>query len=125
MGEFVQIRTSPADIVTIANSIRSRGEALERAVAAHLPAIEERERREKTFPPDEFTGDFHEQYTAAATGVRGTPSTVNQAVREAALFCAEQLTHIGEYVAGAMATYDVTDQQGGADIAAAGHHDPR
>ncbi len=120
MGEYVRISSSPTDIINIAHRIKDRGEDLAKAVQERIPEIEERERREGTFPPDQFTNEFHPQYVTATTDAEGHPSTANVALRSAAKYCGDKLVEIGEYVAGAMASYDVTDQETGADIAKAG-----
>ncbi|MFI1988198.1 hypothetical protein [Actinoplanes sp. NPDC020271] len=121
MGEFVEIRTSPAEIINIARSLRDKGEALEQAAKRHSIDIEAREKREDVFPAgDEFSNQFEPQYHGATTDVTGAGSTANLALRAAAEFCGAQLKTIGDYVASAMASYDVTDQQSGTDIAKAG-----
>ncbi|GAA2867332.1 hypothetical protein Acy02nite_10280 [Actinoplanes cyaneus] len=121
MGEFVEIRTSPAEIINIARSLRDKGEALEQAAKRHDTDIAAREKRGDVFPADdEFSNQFEPQYHGATTDVTGAGSTANLALRAAAVFCGTQLKTIGDYVATAMASYDATDQQGGTDIAKAG-----
>jgi hypothetical protein len=120
VGEFVEIRTSPAEIINIARTLKDKGEALQKAAAKHNADIASRERGDVFPEADEFSEQFEPQYHGATTDVTGAGSTANVALRMAAEFCGQQLIDIGNYVAGAMATYDVTDQQGGTDIAKAG-----
>jgi hypothetical protein len=120
MGEYVRISSSPTDIINIAHRLKDRGETLAKAVKDRIPEIEERENRGGTFPPDQFTNEFHPQYVTATTDAEGKPSTANVALRSAAQYCGDKLVEIGEYVANAMVSYDVTDQQSGADIAKSG-----
>ncbi|BCY06439.1 hypothetical protein [Actinoplanes sp. L3-i22] len=123
MGEFVEIRTSPAEIINIAHGLREKGEALQKAAQRHNHDIEKREEPHDVFPAgDEFVEGFHPDYIGPTTDVNGHGSTTNAALRAAAEFCGKQLIDIGNYVASAMATYDVADQQAGADITKAGQH---
>ncbi len=117
MGEYVEIRSSPAEIMSIANGLRGQGEALRGEVSGINGEIQERENRADTFPPDQFTDGFLTNYHQAAPGVDGTTTTANVAVRQSAAYCARKLIEIGDFVGAAMVNYGATDDESGEDIA--------
>jgi hypothetical protein len=117
MSEYVEIRSSPAEIMSIANGLRGQGEALRGDVSGINGEIRERESRAETFPPDDFTNNFLKNYHQEAPGVDGTNTTANVAVRQSAAYCAGKLIQIGDFVGAAMMNYGATDDESGEDIA--------
>jgi len=117
MGEYVEIKSSPAEIMSIANGLRSQGESLRSTVSDINNEVRERENRPDTFPPDQFTDGFLVNYKQAAPGVDGVTTTANVAVRQSAAYCARKLIEIGDFVGAAMMNYGATDDESGEDIA--------
>lgn len=117
MSEYVEIRTSPAEIMSIANGLRGQGEDLRDAVSDHNREIMAREMRDDIFPPDQFTTGFLTNYHQDAPGADGTTTTANVAVRQSAAYCGSKLIQIGEFVGTAMMNYGATDDESGEDIA--------
>lgn len=117
MSEYVEIRTSPAEIMSIANGLRSKGEDLLGTVSDCNREIIARETRADTFPPDQFTTGFLANYHQDAPGTDGETTTANVSVRQSAEYCATKLTDIGEFVGAAMMNYGATDDESGEDIA--------
>jgi hypothetical protein len=119
MGEYVEIRTSPAEIMGIANGIRGQGEQLSGDVGDISQEIAERENRADTFPPDQFTDDFVAKYKQDVPGADGKTTAANEAVRASAEYCGTKLVEIGDFVGRAMVNYGATDDESGQDIAGA------
>jgi hypothetical protein len=117
MSQYVEIRTSPAEIMSIANGIRSRGEQLESSVRSINDEITAHEAGPETLPLDQFTERFNEKYRAPTTTAAGLPAEANVAVRDSAQFCGAKLVDIGETVSAAMMNYGATDDDSGQDIA--------
>lgn len=116
MSEFVEIKTSVADIIGIANGLRSRGESLADAVEATTLQIRELEDGRETFPPDDFTNSFLPNYRTDAQDTTGTSMTANLAVTSSAHHMGTELSRIADTVSDAMWSYGATDDAGGADI---------
>ena len=116
MSNFVEIRSSPAEIINIANGLRSSGAALTSAVSDICHEIVAQEREPKTFPSDQFTDPFLAQYEKVADSTDGDGHPANMAVRLGAVYCGTKLTEIGDFVNKAMVNYEAGDQQGATEI---------
>ena len=117
MSNYIEITSTPGEIISIANGIRSKGMELTAQLRGIKSAIDEHEGRADTFPSDQFTDPFvNDNYHMAVPAANDTTVPANQAVKESAVYCGTKLTAIGDFVATAMVNYDATDQQGGADI---------
>lgn len=116
MSEFVEIRTSVADIIGIANGLRSRGEALADTVSSTTEQIRQKEAGRETFPPDDFTGPFLQNYHAAAQDTRGNAMPAHEAVTSSAHHMGTELSRIADGVSDAMWSYGATDDASGEDL---------
>jgi hypothetical protein len=116
MGEYVDIKSSPDEIISIANGLHARGEELKKAVEGINGDIKQHEGRQETFPPDKFTAEFRKHYDQAVPGADGKTVPAHEAIQQSALYCGEKLSEIGEFVNKAMTNYGVTDIQSGDDI---------
>lgn len=116
MGEYVDISTSPADLISIANGLRSQGERLAAAMRASAADIERLEGRAETFPRDDFTNGFLEKYHDLTEQSQGHHVPANEAVRNSAVDMGTKLTKIGDFVAGAMFAYTGADEENATDI---------
>lgn len=120
MGEYVDIKSSPGEIISIADGIRARGEDLKKTVDGINHDIKEHEARQETFPPDKYTNEFRKHYDQLVPGADGKELPAHEAIQQSALFCGEKLREIGELVNQAMTNYEVTDVQSGDDIGKTG-----
>jgi hypothetical protein len=116
MSEFVEIKSSPAEIMGIANGISDRGRALTSRIADLNDAIVVHDNENTVYPSDQFSDPFKATYKQSAVGADGKPTTADEAVRSSATYCGTKLTEIGDYVSGAMMNYGATDDESGADI---------
>ncbi|GAA0479045.1 hypothetical protein Aca07nite_68360 [Actinoplanes capillaceus] len=116
MSNFVEIRSSPAEIISIATGLSNRGADLVTAVSGICHEIEAQEREPKTFPSDQFTDPFVAQYKKVADATDGDGHPANEAVRLGAAYCGTKLTEIGDFVNKAMVNYEAGDQQGATEI---------
>lgn len=117
MSNFVEIKSSPAEIIGIATGISQRGSELASTVTEINQAITDHENRAKTFPSDQFTDGFTKEYWKHVEAADGKTHPANEAVRVGALYCGTKLTEIGDFVNQAMVNYEASDQQGADDIA--------
>jgi hypothetical protein len=117
MSNFVEIKSSPAEIISIANGIHSKGTDLISAVSQINRDIVEHENKPDTFPSDQFTDGFTKEYWKVVEAADGKMHPSNEAVRVGAEYCGTKLTEIGDFVNQAMVNYEASDQQGGDDIA--------
>jgi hypothetical protein len=118
MSEFVEIKTSVADIISVANGLRAKGDALRTTVTGINADIAAQEEAAETFPPDKFTGEFRKTYDEPVQDSKGTTVPTHLAIRNSAVDAADKLVQIGETVGKAMINYSVTDDDSGTDIAA-------
>ncbi len=118
MSEFVEIKTSAADIISAANRLRAKGDELQRTIAAINTDIMRQESAGETLPPDKFTDEFRKKYDAPVTDTKGEFVATHVAVRLSAIHAAYELEKLGEAVSKAMVNYSVTDDDSGTDIAA-------
>lgn len=116
MSEFVEIRTSVADIIGIANRLRSRGETLVDTVTSTTQQIRDNEGGRETFPPDDFTGPFLQNYHALAEDTRGNAMPAHEAVTSSAQHMGAELSRIADRVSDAMWSYGATDDASGDDL---------
>jgi hypothetical protein len=122
MSNFVEIGTSVADIISIANRIRVRGEELAGAASDASTDIETQEGRGETFPSDKFTDPFLEIYHASTEYGQGDEvvhGTTNVAIRATAVEMGHKLSEIGDWVGQAMFTYTAQNEGNASDIASA------
>lgn len=117
MGEYVNIKSSPGEIISIANGIRGKGEDLVRTVEGVNRDIDMHERKGETFPSDQFTDAFKKHYDQQVPAADGGTMPANQAIQESAVYCGKKLIDIGDFVNTAMTNYTATDDQSGDDIA--------
>jgi hypothetical protein len=120
MSEFVEIKTSIADIINIANGLRSQGDTLSGTMKSSVTAITAIEQHPETLPIDEFTQGFLDNYHSHVEGEHG-PVNANEAVKGSALALGEALTSIGDGVAKAMWAYSAADDDNAADVGSAGN----
>ncbi|GLY01593.1 MULTISPECIES: hypothetical protein [Actinoplanes] len=116
MSNFVQIGSSPAEIIGIATRIRNRGSDLSEEISRLNQAIRSQEAEGDTLPHDDFTDAFLKEYNKVATASDGKDYPACEAVRIGAASCGDKLTAIGDFVVKAMTGYESTDQQSGDDI---------
>jgi hypothetical protein len=119
MSEFVEIKTSIADIINIANGLRAKGEALTGTMKHSVAAITTIEEHPETLPHDEFTDGFLVNYHAQVKGEHGMVNA-NEAVKGSALALGVGLTSIGDGVAKGMWAYSAADDDNAADVGSAG-----
>jgi hypothetical protein len=116
MSSFVEIRTSVAEIVAIANGLRDKGRDLTDAMSHAVSEVEAHERNPKTFPPDEFTDTFMGIYHKEVPTGDGHTMSVNEAVKHGVGGLGEAMTSLGDFVADAMWTYQGQDTENATDI---------
>jgi hypothetical protein len=116
MSEFIEIRTSVADIIGIANGLRSRGDSLAETVSGTTARIRELESGRETFPPDDFTTPFLAHYNADSQDTKGTSMPANLAVTSSAHHMGTELSRLADGVSDAMWSYGATDDSSGQDI---------
>jgi hypothetical protein len=116
MSEFIEIRTSVAEIIGIANGLRSRGEALADTVSSTAEQIRQKEAGPQTFPPDDFTNQFRPNYEAPAEDTQGKPLSANRAVTSSAHHMGTELSRLADGVSDAMWSYGATDDASGEDL---------
>lgn len=115
MSNFVDIKTSASDIISVANNLRGQGEALDEKVKTLVEAVAVHEKEGKTFPPgDEFVETFLENYSKPGEGGKHGPP--NQAVQDAAKGMGPAMTGLADYVADAMWSYQGQDEDSGKEI---------
>lgn len=113
MSSYVNIGTSAADIISIANDLRSQGRTLNDTMKTAIQRVEDGENDAGTFPPDEFTDTFLENYHKPT---EGSNEPANAAVRKAATSVGDGMVSLGDYVANAMFSYLGQDIDSGTDI---------
>lgn len=119
MGEYVEIGSGVADMISAANGLRAQGDALAEQMRTTGRNLSEMEQRQETFPPDDFTREFLKTYHATTQDSQGNSTTVNLAVRHSAVDMGTKLAEIGAFVAEAMVTYTGTDEANASGITAA------
>jgi hypothetical protein len=122
MSQYMEIGTSIANMIDMANRLRDRGDRLERAMTDAANAIEQHENGAKTFPPDKFTDPFLKTYHSDAEYSQGgqvVSGPANVAIRATAIEMGRQLREIADWVATAMFTYATQNEGNADDIASA------
>jgi hypothetical protein len=119
MSNYVEIKTSIADILSLANGLRSQGKALTDKMKPLLADVEALERDGETFPPDDFTTTFLGTYHRPVDAGDGK-LPASAAVKRSATGIGAAMTGIGDYVANAMWNYQGADEDNAKDIGAAG-----
>jgi hypothetical protein len=121
MSNYVEIKTSIADILSIANGLRTRGEALTGTMKSAIEEIRKLEDDSETFPKDDFTDGFLPLYNKDIPAGDGTTLHANLAVQKSAIQMGEVLERTGQNVANAMWNYHGTDDDNATDISKAGN----
>ncbi|AEV82482.1 hypothetical protein ACWT_1464 [Actinoplanes sp. SE50] len=118
MGNYVSIKSSPSELINVADRLRDHGISLTANVRAIKLDIVEHENRGDTFPSDKFTDGFvPKNYKKPVPGpVPGQDIPANEALMQGAEAVAARLQEVGEYVGKAMVNYDVTDLENAGDI---------
>jgi hypothetical protein len=111
MSEFVQIASSPAEIMAIASRLRRTGNDLAEKAVTMGRNLKTAEDNPRAMPSDQFSDEFLKHYHQD-TGA----GPANQAVRDSAVQAGKALAGIGESVFSAMANYSATDEESGTDI---------
>ncbi|WP_431915399.1 hypothetical protein [Micromonospora wenchangensis] len=120
MSSFVEIRTSVADILGIANRLRINGQSMSTAMDGKLGAITTLEAAPGTLPRDEFTEEFLKTYHKPVEVPGGGGQQMNEAVKATVPQLGEAMDKLGAYVADAMWSYTGTDDDNATDIDRAG-----
>ena len=115
MSNYVEIRTSTADIIGIANQIRDQGQTLADNVRGAVEHVTTHEHDGGTFPPDEFTNRFLENYHKPVEG-DGHSLPTNEAVKQNATQMGQAMKSMGDFVANAMFSYEGQDMDNADDI---------
>src|SRR5687768_2814316 len=118
MSSYVEIGSSIADIISIANRLRVRGEDLASAASDASAEIMDQEGRQETFPPDRFTNEFLRNYHASAeysVGDEVTTGPTNGAIRATAVEMGHKLRDVGDWVGQAMFTYAAQNEGNASD----------
>lgn len=117
MGEYVEIRTGVAEIINLANTLRTSGERLTSAVQGANSEIVQLEAGPETLPHDDFAEQFLSKYHEMVPGPEGDEDVeANAAVRLSATNLASTLTELGNFVAGSMFAYNASDDGNARDI---------
>jgi hypothetical protein len=120
MSEYVQITSSPAELMGIASQISGRGQQLSDRVKALNDAIHTHDNESAVYPSDQFSDPFKAKYQQPTVDSEGKPSIASEAVKDSASYCGKKLGEIGDFIGTAMMNYGATDDQSGADITQAG-----
>ncbi|BCJ45182.1 hypothetical protein GCM10010168_69830 [Actinoplanes ianthinogenes] len=115
MGEFVQIRTSPASLIEIGHSMQRAGRDLENRVDEIRNGITSHENA-RALPEDKYTDEYRKKYFEEITDSEGTTSKSNEAVVKSCRYCGTMLIRVGETVANAMVNYQSADEDAAGDI---------
>jgi hypothetical protein len=116
MSEYVEIRSSAADILNIANRLRNQGTTLNETLTATANRITGIEEHPETLPPDKFTDGFTKSYLSPVEGADGVTSTANEAVKQSAVQMGTVLKQMGDSVVNAMWAYSGTDDDNATDV---------
>jgi hypothetical protein len=116
MSEYVEVRSSIADMLGIANGLRARGEALTESMAAAMHAVRAAEAHPRTFPRDDFTNPFLDNYHKPVPSSDGGTLHANEAVQRSAEMLGGAMRTLGDNVARAMWAYAGTDEDNATDI---------
>lgn len=120
MSEYVQITSSPAELMGVGSRISGRGQQLADRVNALNEAIRAHDNEDTVYPSDQFSDPFKAKYHQATSDSEGKPSVASEAVKDSASYCGQKLGEIGEFIGTAMMNYGATDDESGADISKAG-----
>jgi hypothetical protein len=119
MGNYVQIKTSVAELLGIANDLQIKGDAMTTSMQGAIAKVKALEEHPETFPPDEFSDPFLVNYHKPVKGADGTEQPANHAVQGGALKMGEALGNLGQHVENAMWGYTGTDDENASGIAGA------
>lgn len=115
MGNYVSIKSSPSELINVADKLRDKGTALKQNAGAIEQDI--RDHETGTFPSDQFTDAFTgKTYHQMVPGPDGDDMEARYAVTMAGRKSGEQLERVGEYVSKAMVNYDVADMDNASQI---------
>lgn len=116
VSEFVEIRTSVADILGIANRLRSQGTDLAETMGTTAEEITALENHPETLPPDDFTDQFTAKYHAPVDGADGVSLPANEAVKQGTIEMGKALSELGASVVTAMWAYSGQDDENATDV---------
>jgi hypothetical protein len=115
MGEFVQIRTSPAALIEIGHRMQRAGRDLETRVNELQAGITSHE-NERALPEDKYTAEYRKKYFEPITDSEGVSTPSNEAIVKSCRYCGTMLIRVGETVANAMINYQSADEDAAGDI---------
>lgn len=113
MSNYVDIRSSIADIIGLANGLKVSGEQMNSAMTSQMSTIAGLEGGAETFPPDQFTTAFLEHYHKVP---EGSTLPANEAIRAAAPELGTAMVALGDFVTNAMWSYSAGDDGNAGDI---------
>ncbi|BCJ68636.1 hypothetical protein [Polymorphospora rubra] len=117
MSNYVDIRSSIADIIGLANNLKVAGEGLEGTMTTAMSTITNLEGGPETFPRDEFTEAFLEHYHRSVEASDGTSLPANEAIKTSAPELGTAMAALGDFVTNAMWAYSAGDDGNAGDIA--------
>ncbi|GHJ05772.1 hypothetical protein TPA0907_01390 [Micromonospora humidisoli] len=120
MSSFVEIKTSVADILGIANRLRFAGQSMSTTMGDRFRAITTLEGTPGTLPRDEFTNEFLKTYHKSVEVSDGGGQQMNEAIKTTVPQLGTAMDKLGAYVADAMWSYTGTDDDNATDIDRAG-----
>ncbi|MFJ6198355.1 hypothetical protein [Micromonospora sp. NPDC092111] len=120
MSNFVEIKSSVADILGIANRLRVNGQSLSATMDGKLGAVSGMESAPGTLPRDEFTEEFLKTYHKSVEVAGGGGQQMNEAIKDTVPKLGVAMDQLGKYVADAMWSYTGTDDDNATDIDRAG-----
>ncbi|RKN17922.1 hypothetical protein D7147_18340 [Micromonospora musae] len=121
MSSFVEIKSSVADIIGIANRISASGQSLASTMTSKLDAVTAMESGHGTLPRgDEFVEEFLKTYHKSIEVPGGGAQPMNEAVKSSMPKLGEAMVQLGKYAADAMWSYTGTDDDNRDQINRAG-----
>ncbi|MER7440714.1 hypothetical protein [Micromonospora avicenniae] len=121
MSNFVEIKSSVADIIGIANHLSSSGISISSTMQVKLAAVTAMENAQGTLPRgDEFVEEFLKTYHKSIEAPDGGAQPMNEAVKASMPKLGEAMTQLGKYAADAMWSYTGVDDDNRNQINRAG-----
>ncbi|MEV4812322.1 hypothetical protein [Micromonospora avicenniae] len=121
MSSFVEIKSSVADIIGIANHLSSSGISISSTMQVKLAAVTAMENAHGTLPRgDEFVEEFLKTYHKSIEAPDGGAQPMNEAVKASMPKLGEAMTQLGKYAADAMWSYTGVDDDNRDQINRAG-----
>jgi hypothetical protein len=120
MSNFVEIKSSVADILGIANRLRASGQSLTSTIGGNLAAVSGMESAPGTLPRDEFTEEFLKTYHKSVEVSGGGAQPMTDAIKDSVPKLGEAMDRLGKYVVDAMWSYSGADDDSATQINRAG-----